>query len=298
MRRCLNQRLEGHHVVAFEVASPRLFGGIPRAAVVDLFLGKPFLGAQRKGRSLLLRLGDAGLGLGVWGTARATLTAVTPEGSVLRAGDAAPPGAHAVPPRGSRLAITLAASGQNVPTWRLWYGDLHETGAGRPRPEAQLYAPGELLREMAPAGEPSGIDPLDPAFTLIYFKRMLKRKKRTIFQLLVDDELIAGIGNQYADEILFAAKLRPVRPVSSLVETEIRRLYYSILETLQKAIRFGGILEEEPPLFDGLKGTFHRFLTVHGREAQACPACQARLAGARVRTTESIVACYCPRCQR
>ncbi|MHB2021246.1 MAG: Fpg/Nei family DNA glycosylase, partial [Candidatus Xenobia bacterium] len=131
----------------------------------------------------------------------------------------------------------------------------------------------------------SGQEPLSPRFTVGSIKRILDKRKRRVKFALADERLVAGVGSTYADEALFLAGVRPTRYVSSLSDDEIRRVYWSLLQILQKAIRFGGTA-----------GSFGRFLNVVGREGQPCAACREARVNMIYLGGEKTY--WCPDCQR
>lgn len=121
------------------------------------------------------------------------------------------------------------------------------------------------------------------------FARRAKATRRELRNLLMDDEFIAGIGNAYADEILWAAKLHPKRRVASLDEGEMDRLRGALRATLERAAE---IVEAELPPELGTKIRAH--MNVRGRAGQPCPRCGTKI----VRTRHGLDEMYvCPRCQ-
>jgi len=120
-----------------------------------------------------------------------------------------------------------------------------------------------------------GLEPLSEAFELEYFQAQIKRYMRaTIKKLLLDQQAIAGIGNIYADEICFQAKVRPDRLVTSLTEAEIVQLYDSIKPLLLLAIKHRGTTFNDYRDARGNKGNFVRLLKVYGRAGQQCSRCE------------------------
>jgi len=114
-----------------------------------------------------------------------------------------------------------------------------------------------------------GPEPLDEGLTEDLFIQRLRGYRGPIKKVLLDEGFVAGIGNAYADEILFAAGLHPKRPVASLGEVEASRLYNAMRSLLAEAIplvaeRMGGNIEEE----------IRDFLQVHRRGGEPCPKCQ------------------------
>jgi len=151
-----------------------------------------------------------------------------------------------------------------------------------------LLAPGEseaAVPELAEQGEEAGA----LGWTADEFGKRAKATRRELRNLLMDDAFIAGIGNAYADEILWAAKLHPKRKVASLDEGEMDRLRGALRATLERAAE---IVESRLPPELGTKVRTH--LNVRGRAGEPCPRCGATI----VRTRHGLDEMYvCPRCQ-
>lgn len=101
----------------------------------------------------------------------------------------------------------------------------------------------------------------------------LLRRKRAIKSLLMDQTIIAGLGNIYCDESLFAAGIHPLRQADSLNGEEAQRLLRAIKSTLRRAIRFNGSTFMDYRSADGEPGSFQRFHKVYGRGGEPCRAC-------------------------
>jgi formamidopyrimidine-DNA glycosylase len=112
--------------------------------------------------------------------------------------------------------------------------------------ELYLYSPGRYedldVSKLGP-------EPLSDAFTPDYLTQVLAKKKKAIKPVLMDQDVIAGIGNIYSDEILFEARIHPKRPASSLQSEEIRRLHQATQVVLERAILFLSKSTTEPSLF-------------------------------------------------
>jgi formamidopyrimidine-DNA glycosylase len=121
------------------------------------------------------------------------------------------------------------------------------------------------------------------------FAKRAKAKRRELRNLLMDDEFIAGIGNAYADEILWAAKLHPKRRVATLDDGEMDRLRGALHATLERAAE---IVEAELPPELGTKIRTH--MNVRGRAGEPCPRCGTKIVRTRHGLDEMFV---CPRCQ-
>ncbi len=140
----------------------------------------------------------------------------------------------------------------------------------------------------------SGIEPLSDAFSADYLFDMLKQSKRNIKAFLLTQESIAGIGNIYADEILFFAAIDPKRRANSISEEEAIKLHRGIKEKLMMGIASGGASILTYVNESGDKGAFQELLQVYGKKGCHCQICNQKL------LTETVAArttTYCPYCQ-
>lgn len=133
-----------------------------------------------------------------------------------------------------------------------------------------------------------GPDALDPTFDLQAFASRLAGRERDIKAVLMDQALMAGIGNIYSDEILFRARIHPATAVSGLEPNDVSRLFAAMRQTLEAAIRCGAGSEQ------GVERLPKDFLATQRRKGGRCPRCGAALAVAKLggRTSYS-----CPHCQ-
>lgn len=139
-----------------------------------------------------------------------------------------------------------------------------------------------------------GIEPFDEGFTAEYLKTHFGKRKRAVKECLLDQSVIAGIGNIYADETLFAAGIHPARPANSLKYREWEQLAAVIPERLLFFTEANKITSED---YLETKGQDYRntpFLQVYGQEGKPCPKCGKTLCRMVVGGRGSI---YCPACQ-
>lgn len=140
-----------------------------------------------------------------------------------------------------------------------------------------------------------GTEPLDKLLAAEYLKALLGKRKKAVKECLLDQSVIAGIGNIYSDEILFTAGIYPARPANSLNMEEWERLAAAIPERISYFIEVNKITPEE---YLETKGQDYRntpFLQVYGREAKPCPKCGETLCRIVVGGRSSV---YCPACQK
>ncbi|MBI2305535.1 MAG: DNA-formamidopyrimidine glycosylase [Chloroflexi bacterium] len=126
--------------------------------------------------------------------------------------------------------------------------------------------------ETLPAIAQLGLDPLAPDFTVENLRQRLG-KKGAIKALLRDQSLVAGLGNTYSDEVLFAARIHPERDGCSLTPDEWAQLHSSIDHVLRKAIELGGSSAEQFRHLDGSPGHYHEHYQAHRRGGEPCPRC-------------------------
>lgn len=141
-----------------------------------------------------------------------------------------------------------------------------------------------------------GVEPLDEAFTAVCLKQMMAGKKQKLKAFLLDQHNIAGIGNIYADEILFQAGLHPEDIADSIVdEADIFKLWQAIRDRLEQGIAGGGSSIKDYVDAFGQSGSFQEQHKVYGRCGQRCVDCGGIIEKIKVcgRTT-----CFCPNCQK
>jgi formamidopyrimidine-DNA glycosylase len=138
-------------------------------------------------------------------------------------------------------------------------------------------------------------DPLDPSFVDLSFVDALRRRRTGVKRALLDQTLISGVGNIYADEALWRAKLHGARPTSSLTRPAAGRLLGHVREVLSEAIVAGGTSFDALYVnVNGESGYFDRSLNVYGREGEPCSRCGAPIRREPFMNRSSY---SCPRCQ-
>jgi formamidopyrimidine-DNA glycosylase len=133
-----------------------------------------------------------------------------------------------------------------------------------------------------------GVDPLSPGFTRAAFVALIAKRRDQVRMFLMDKAAIASIGNAYADEILFAARLHPKTFCNKLAPAEVDALFDAIPRVLTGAI--AEIRRRAEPIDVKVRD----FLAVRGRDGKPCPACGTTIRAVRVGDGD---ACFCPSCQ-
>ena len=140
-----------------------------------------------------------------------------------------------------------------------------------------------------------GPEPLDHDFSAKTLGSVLSRRGAPLKAVLLDQSAIAGLGNIYADEVCFRAKVSPLRPANSLSASEVKALHSSIQRVLRQAIAKKGTTIRDYQWEAGRSGGFLDKLKVYGREGRTCPRCQNRIKRVVVAGRST---CFCPQCQK
>ncbi|MEV4948056.1 bifunctional DNA-formamidopyrimidine glycosylase/DNA-(apurinic or apyrimidinic site) lyase [Streptomyces sp. NPDC053755] len=160
---------------------------------------------------------------------------------------------------------------------------------------------GLSLHDNTPDGLPDVIghiarDPLDPAFDDAAFQTALRLRRTTIKRALLDQSLISGVGNIYADEALWRAKLHYERPTATLTRPRSAELLGHVRDVMNAALAAGGTSFDSLYVnVNGESGYFDRSLDAYGREDEPCRRCGTPM---RRRPWMNRSSYFCPRCQR
>ncbi len=245
-----------HDDVLRDVTRRRLLGGLRGASIVDL---------SRRAKHAVLEL-DTGRRLVIQpGMSGVLLIA----GEALSAADA-------------KYAVLRAALDDGR---ELVYRDVRRLGTLLLLTEAEWRAYDAAL----------GPEPLDPGFTAERFADRLGRSRQAIKKVLMDQRFVVGVGNIYANEALFAARIDPSRPANSVSPGEYAALHGEVRRILTSAIRSKGTTFRDYRTGTGAKGKFQFELLVYGREGEPCRRCGTRLTLTHLIDGRSTV--FCHRCQ-
>ena len=156
-----------------------------------------------------------------------------------------------------------------------------------------LLAPGE--EDRVSGMSKLGVEPFDPDFCAEYLQQRLSRRSASVKNGILDQSVLAGLGNIYADETLFAARIRPDRLCSSLSPTEWQAVAAVIPPILQAAIDHNGTTFSDFLDGEGREGENVAFLQAYGRYGQTCKVCGGIMERARIGGRGT---CFCPCCQK
>lgn len=254
--------LEGQRIAHAEVRVATLRLPTPSAAELT---GRTFTGFRRRNKYILAD-SDAGTSLILHLGMSGRLTLTTPQSPLLK---------H------DHILLTTAR-GQQVR-----FHDPRRFGLVLlvPTPELPHHP---LLRNIGP-------EPLTDAFNSRYLHTALHSKSIPIKTAIMDGKLVAGVGNIYASESLFRAKLHPLKPANSLTQKQCTTLVSCIQATLTDAIAAGGSSLRDFSHSEGQLGYFQHSFAVYGRKNQPCPLCTTPIAAQIVAQRNTF---WCPTCQK
>jgi formamidopyrimidine-DNA glycosylase len=167
------------------------------------------------------------------------------------------------------------------------FSDLRKFGTVR------LGKTGEI--ENLPELKNLGPDALSPSLSFNKFINLINSEKRKIKQVLMDQEIIAGIGNIYSDDILWMAKIHPFTPTYKLTAYQFKNLYQAMRKILQKAVKLRGTSTSDFRDTAGEKGGYTEARLAYQREGEPCRRCKTKIKRVKIGGRS---AHFCPSCQK
>lgn len=264
VRRGLAPSVTGRRLTDVDIRDPRLVAPADRVRVAAELVGERVVELDRRGKYLVFRFGSGRVLLAhlrMTGSFRHTVDASAADGSYVRA------------------VVTLDDGSDVV------YHDVRRFGTWR------LLEPEELRPYLAAR---LGAEPLARRFTATHLAERLVGRRAPVKAALLDQRTVAGVGNIYADEALWRARIHPLRPAGSLDADETRRLHRAVRQALALGIERQGATLRDYAQPNGAPGGMQREFRVYGRFRQPCDRCRTPIEKTRAggRTTS-----FCPRCQ-
>jgi formamidopyrimidine-DNA glycosylase len=260
IRRQLAPSLEGRRLEAVEVVDGRWCEPAPPAEVEDALRGRLVERLSRRGKYLVFELEDD-----VYLVMHLRMT-----GNLLLAPDA------------ERARVRFALDSGDV----LLFCDVRRFGTGvvlLGRDALDDYFAARL-----------GVEPLSPDFTAEALRELGQGRKAPVKAFLLNQERIAGVGNIYADEALFRARIHPLRPVGTLKRSQVAALRDAVVEVLEAGIDSRGATIDDFRNADGAEGAFQDRFLAYGREGEPCVRCGRPIRKLRAAGRGTYV---CERCQ-
>ena len=260
-----NRDVAGKVIMGGEVLWPGYVVGVePPSDIGSLLRGERMVEARRRGKFILIRL-----------ERHAMLNHLRMTGRISQLSDGEEPPVH------THVIFDLEGGG------RLAFSDVRKFG------RLEVFPLGMAEERIEALG--LGIEPLERGFNSRSLARILEGRGRSIKSVLLDQKLIAGIGNIYASEILFLARIDPFRPAGSLDGDEVSRVAAATKKVLRKAIDRGGSTISDYVRPGGGTGQMQDEFRVYGLVGEPCPVC-GRAIIRDVQLGRSTF--WCPKCQR
>ena len=254
----LAPRLEGRVLARVEILDPRLTRPHDLFEVAEELEGDRVVAVERRGKYILVRL-ESGLSLLV----HLRMT-----------------GSFGFAPASHERAVLELDDGS-----RLVYRDVRRFGTWLVLEHAELEP--YLMAKNGP-------EPLGRHFTAAWLGRRLARRRAPLKAVLLDQRVVAGLGNIYADEALWRSRLNPLRTANELSPDEVGRLRRAIRAALRAGIERQGSTLRDYATPEGTSGSMQEEFRVYGRDGLPCPRCRTAIAKARVVGRGTW---FCPRCQ-
>jgi formamidopyrimidine-DNA glycosylase len=256
--RAINARITSADLLRADIVEP------PGTDLAQLLTGHRVIAIDRRGKRIVVTLEPAGqlvIHLGM--TGRLTLHPI-----------AAPRRPH------THLVLQLTSASSRHARFEIHFSDPRRFGGIR------WLAKGEAP-DAGLGPEPLTITPTTLAQTLSHTRRPIK-------SALLDQRLIAGLGNIYVDESLFRAGIHPLTPANTLSPDQIQAVRSAVISTLRQAINHRGSTLRDYVDAAGGKGSFQKLHNVYGKSSQPCPKCRSTIQRLVLSGRST---CYCPRCQ-
>lgn len=265
VKRSLEPLVKGKQIEDVEVLCAKIIKNIEPAAFKEKVRGRMIIGVERRGKYLLFQL-DRGLTLVIHLRMTGQLTVCDREFPLSK----------------HTHVLFHLSSGED---WR--FTDMRKFGL--------IYLVPTGCWETIKGLQGLGYEPLSPEFTLESLSKLVAGKKGILKAFLLDQSQIAGIGNIYADEILYEARLHPQREVKSLQTQELKRLYQAIRLKIAEGIKYRGTSLRDYVDGRGQKGGFQEKLMVYSHRGEPCARCGTQLQRIVVAGRGTV---FCPHCQQ
>lgn len=273
----LQKYVVGHKILDVEVKTSKIFQGDKKNII-----GATIVGVERIGKGLIIEL-DNSFCLAVH---------LKMTGQLVYQGDE------------TKDVVLSSKTGGNLPSkWthviffldknsRLFYNDLRQFGWIKAirKNEAENMS---FFKDMGP--EPLPLNAKRKSLTLDQFAQILSGSNTQIKVLLMDQKKIGGVGNIYANEALFRAKVNPARKAKTLTREEIKNLFESIKFVLEQGLKFGGSSDENFINVLGQEGAYQQHFLVYNRKGQKCPQCRGIINKIKLGSRGTY---YCEQCQK
>jgi formamidopyrimidine-DNA glycosylase len=267
IRRQLAPALEGRRLRRLEVRDPRWCAPAPPEAVEDALRGRLVERLGRRGKYLIVSCeDDVHLVMHLRMTGNLLLVAAADDD-----------------PERPHLRVRMELDDDR----RLLFVDVRRFGTG------DVLLGSDALAEFFASR--LGVEPLGPDFSAAALRAMARGRTQPVKAFLLNQERVAGVGNIYADEALFRARIHPLRAVGALRRSQLEALCAAVVDVLEAGIDAKGASIDDYRQVDGAQGSFQDRFLVHMRAGEPCPRCGTPIVKLRAAGRGTYV---CPSCQR
>lgn len=278
VRRGLHGLIIGKKIKAENHDNPKSFPNA-LADVRQFLLGSTITDVRRRAKVLLIDLDNA----------YSLLIHLKMTGQLVFRGDQVFGAGHPtdsligkLPDKSTRVSLEFADGS------RLFFNDQRKFGWVKLYPTIEIPNI-DFMKKVGP-------EPLEPSFTPeIFTQRIRRRAKTTIKAALLDQTVLAGVGNIYADESLWGAKIHPETRVAAVTDAKLKTLFKELIDVLNLSIEKGGSTDRNYVNAEGKKGSYISFARVFRREGKPCPRCGTEIIKTRVAGRGTHI---CPHCQK
>ncbi len=271
--------LPGREIAGVDFDWPKSFPNAP-ADVQEFLIGAKVVAVKRRAKVLLIELSSKySLVIHLKMTGQLVFASPTERFGAGHPNDSL---VGRLPDKSTRATLTFNDDS------RLFFNDQRKFGWMRLIPTAEV-ANLDFFKKVGP-------EPLSDDFTWQDLReRLLRRKNTSVKAALLDQAVVAGVGNIYADEALWGARLHPATPVRDISTAKFHKLYDELVYVLRLSIEKGGSSDRNYVDAEGKKGSYISFARVFRREGQACPRCGRTIEKIRVAGRGTHI---CPHCQK
>lgn len=280
IKRGLEKGLKGQLISDIKISWAKSF---PHSAgeIKKSVIGSRLAGIERRAKVLILNLSNS-FSLLVHLKMTGQLVWVKSSGKRLVGGHPTPSMVHELPDKSTRVIFEFKSGD------KLFFNDQRKFGWIKLVPSEEVMSD-NLVKRLGP-------EPLTPAFSFEVLASSLKRRARSpIKPVILDQSVVSGVGNIYADESLHLAKIHPLRLAGSLKPAEVKRLHQAIKDIIKLGIAHGGTSFTHYVTIMGGKGDYINHTRVFRRQGQPCLVCGTEIKKIRVAGRGTHL---CPKCQK
>ncbi|MCX5750643.1 MAG: bifunctional DNA-formamidopyrimidine glycosylase/DNA-(apurinic or apyrimidinic site) lyase [Candidatus Saganbacteria bacterium] len=268
IKRGLAPFIKGKKILEVEMLRPKLIKGMSPSIFAKKVKGDTILGIERRAKYLLVPLKSGNTLIFHLGMTGALLKSV-----------------HKKPlsKTGEEAQKYIRISGNVI----LDFSDLRLFGKIWLVPSKKVLEQKEIKK--------LGVEPFSKAFTLDWFTKELAKRKTKIKLLIMDQAFVVGVGNIYANEVLYRAGIHPARPANKITPKEAKKLHHEIIDVLSDAIKHGGSSVDNYVDAEGGEGTYGKLHKVYDRKGEPCTKCRGVVQKISLGQRGTY---FCPKCQK